>query len=651
MGHITVADGGTSEPTLLSSDGLPLLGLGPVVVRTIDGRYLAARGPVYDGEGDAGIVVNWVFGSGGASLTARPSSAETVLIDFSVTVAPELQVALAYLDLGLIGDEVWTQGADYVLRPLRRGGSYFAGDFCPKFASCRAIDGRHVHVESFGEGSCFEFHHPRTGRPRLRWHVVNGLHRPRATYSRGVGRVVPALPGAWPGEATLSVHFTSRPVRPVSLARSPAPYRAAFVVTDHADFDHASRLSAMLTTHGPAGTAELLFPLTKSVFVRSGAESRADDLSTAGLREFLDVLVRGTGEVALHTNSSMESTRSDVEQDLLGLPGHVRTWIDHSPYNRQNLTAEGSDPSSQFYVLDLLLERSFLAAWAFIDVDVNSPVANINNLRRMDETYADLLRRVRIAVQALAAGEASATCIPHAFLEWIERRTTAAGRYWLKQALHYIAGRHPYGADRHARRVLQGTLALARFLLATASAIDPRQGTPTPVSPLFRDPRWVDGDRGLWSFTTHRVTNLLDTYAPPGVDALIRDRGLHIGHTYLASLHSYQAGGALRTGAHGLQVDDRWMANARHIRERFLAGDLWVTSLRALVEHLDQRARIRVHRPAPHRLVIRNTSGRPADISLIVGDVGGTSGVSGAGHRVHVGHLGPFESTTTELDK
>lgn len=458
----------------------------------------------------------------------------------------------------------------------------------------------------------------RSAVPDAHWRLFDGRQMPQVRYASGVRSERPAAAG---GVIAAELSLT-RAIGATAFAvahRLPGSYQAALSITDHADYDDAAVLRRLLAKKRAAADAdESCIPITKSFFVSSPNPKRAAGDKRSGLLTVADLIERAGGEVALHTNSSEESTRPVVESDLRVWPYSTRTWIDHSPYNRQNVSGLGAMEGSKFFVLDLLCAHGLSSVWSFVDVNVN-PVGSIGMTELRGEAVVSLVRRLAASLRSSSAGPLAGAA--HATMDWLESRRGIGDRYSLKMAIHFLHGSHPSSGRTVAVRVVQSVRKLVRFVRGCVLAFLPQRQRDYNVAVM-----WLSAELSrysdVWAFTTVRVTNLCDVYSPSSISSLIDEHGIHVGHTYLAADRPYMAG---RAHLGGGEINPAWDGCTDAMLQGRAEGALWVTTLNDLSRFWRSLAGLSVRRLGPTSLELRSSDREGGGLSMkvIIVDIGG----------------------------
>jgi len=265
----------------------------------------------------------------------------------------------------------------------------------------------------------------------LELELDDARNRPLAHYRRCAADRVPA-PGAAPGrrapvvtgEAVWRLAGTRRSYRwqwrvgeatLPEVRRFPAGYRAALVLTDHADQSSTERLEALAFGATGAVAAGRIGPqwpglanrglaYSKTVFARR-VPPYAEQLDAAPYRALLARLAAQGVELGLHSLSG----GPDDPGDPLTLSGFDafrqlsagRLWIDHRPTtNCEAISNAGADPTSRWYLLPLLRRFGLRYLWRGADAQSARQLPRLDLLRsdRPADRPAVLYRAEQLAV-------------------------------------------------------------------------------------------------------------------------------------------------------------------------------------------------------------------------------------------------------------
>ena len=418
------------------------------------------------------------------------------------------------------------------------------------------------------------------------------LH-PRWSFATGRAEstAAPARPAGWSTRVDLVVRRIEQPApAPAVLARLPFGAEAALTVTDHPDFDDEDRFR--LFAHGDGESRGWLgrgLRLTKSVFaIESDSVPRrpAPTLERPAYRTLLDELHRDGSEIAPHgVNESGNVAPDRFRRALDAVVARYRpdTWIDHGLSLAYCYSMGGAD-NPDFDLLTTLRDHGMSTLWSYHDAPVNATASL--NLLAFDTR--DLGHAVRGSLRHAADRDylVAAHYLRTAFLS----RATGALQHSVGKALS--VGRRAYLvrsgslAGRHAA-VWSGLGAALVGLFEVSEQGRRGDGFPERLFTRREGLEWgavVYPERAVpmhqvrpddqLLFATQEVLHLRDAYTPAAFERLIRERGLHVGHTYLLNTLPYVAGMFDPHGA-GPRLTDEWRSALDSLEQEVAAGRLW----------------------------------------------------------------------------
>ncbi|PKP54345.1 MAG: hypothetical protein CVT90_01745, partial [Candidatus Altiarchaeales archaeon HGW-Altiarchaeales-3] len=104
-----------------------------------------------------------------------------------------------------------------------------------------------------------------------------------------------------------------------------------------------------------------------------------EDLQDTNFKAIVDKLYKNCSiEIGPHTISGGPANRTETNIGLLNFRQYNSiNWVGHGSSNRENLKVWGWDPSSDYYILDLLYDHNYSYAWNWGDYDIES-IYNLN---------------------------------------------------------------------------------------------------------------------------------------------------------------------------------------------------------------------------------------------------------------------------------
>lgn len=453
------------------------------------------------------------------------------------------------------------------------------------------------------------------------------LH-PRWSFREGypVSTATPVPDASWGAEIGLLWRFVDEAEgAPAVPARFPAGAEAAFVITDHADFDTVPALGRFVDGDGRApGWLGRGLRLTKSVFaVRSDSVPRppASTLECAEYRTLIARLHAEGSEIAPHgVNESGTVDPARFRAALASVAGEFqpRTWIDHGLSLRYCYTMGGAD-DPEYELLARLREHGIGTLWSYHDAPGNA-AAGLNMILPGAHDLPAVLGRCashaghgRVLTLAHYLRSALVARVGGASGAVIARSLSTARRTYLR---HAASAHHPAVAT-----MLAAGVALTALMERDRPWRNPdsrpvddpptrralREWAPT-VYPERAVPLFQMRDGDLLLFASQEVVHTRDAYRPAAIDRLVAERGLHIGHTYLLNRLPYIAGLFVpeANGDRGPRVSGEWVRTLDALEEMVRTGRLWNPPLGGLTDWVRAAARVRVRPGAAGTLLLTN---------------------------------------------
>lgn len=387
------------------------------------------------------------------------------------------------------------------------------------------------------------------------------------------------------------------------LHHAPDARRCVFVITDHGDrtqttISRALYVGASAGAGAQAGSRGILghgVKVTQAVFWSGWPGfDYLDDPGFHGLmREVADEGI----EVCLHnTSEHMDLPPLKVRENIRRHAGlfSLKTWIDHYRLP-SNLSQQGMQPESDYYILDLLQEVGVRAAWSFRDVFVNPVNDGIDLLTPPPGT--DYLASFGRKLLKLPGDAATRRQLRSSLGEILRR---AIGRDALG---NLVVLRQPLRDEVMARRLANAALIpinVARHWLDQLGSGPPRT---FPVR--------HDATTGLFWFDSVRVTEVSQCYNERSLDDLIQRNGIHIGHTYLGfESRRYPDSAFLRHGDLVL-IRPAFEAFLGRLSYEVQHGVVWNPTMRDLIDYWSRLRQVALRRDGSSGWTIVNGSNEP----------------------------------------
>lgn len=434
-----------------------------------------------------------------------------------------------------------------------------------------------------------------------------GLH-PQTNYEQGITRssASPVIKAGRKYTIDITIIEKGDTAYPV-LNRFPHGCHAAFLLTDHCDFDEAPNLHRFI--YGNEGKGAWLgsgLKITKGVFTKRSPKAgfRAGTLEDESYLQLAEALYKGGNEIAPH--AIQQSGKITVEQfrEALGWLQqrfNCRSWIEHGNYLAYSYYMGGRD--NEYKLVENLTARGYTSLWSYYDMPID-PFTTLNMLHNGRQGLAPGLYP---ALRKMAAGKAFQAF--HLLRSYIARRhhgqraviyllnLLSAGR---SMAMSFVRRKKPAQAVAHFLQSLftGGNKKEIGYRPYTAQEI--RNFSPV----LFPEDaaalaKYKPGQ--LFMFTTQEVVHTSDVYTSAALHRLAAERGIHIAHTYILNRLPYINGIFEKDGGLKKQWTDFVEALAAMVAEQ----RIWNPTLAGLTAHFSRLSGLDIQY-RPGEIIIAN---------------------------------------------
>jgi len=466
------------------------------------------------------------------------------------------------------------------------------------------------------------------------------LH-PRWQFSKN-GKVSTAAP-LWPSGTSVSfdleVFLSEAGEIPLAApSRFPSGAEAAFVITDHCDYEDIERLRVFLQGDGSSqGWLNRGLRMTKGVFMLASnppGRKPVPSLQEPGYKDLIHQLYLDGSEIAPHAlnesgNLSPNTYRAALEKFVADWS--PATWIDHGSTLQYCYTMGAAD-HPEYRLLDVLKDHGFKAMWSYHDVPVNGTLS------------LNLLSPSRLRLSTL---------LWHALFH-LTRREFLITLHYLRSTVKAVFKNHEYGVSRlmvAARHVVMDKKrGLAEIAALWRWAVDGFTSTRKEglepytleelleISPVIYPERAVPmhevDDYEILLFTTMEAVHTRDIYTPKALFRLVEERGLHIGHCYLLNSLPYVAGVFSINNDQGVSLSPVWNEFLNHLATAVNEGVIWNPPVGELVEWIRAMQRMKVTRTKRLEVQIENPmAGAVTDYTLLFPKSVPRKGIRWAGGR------------------
>jgi hypothetical protein len=410
----------------------------------------------------------------------------------------------------------------------------------------------------------------------------------------------------------LEVPNTHPPTFPV-IARYPIGTDAAFMITDHCDFDDHKKLHIFLrgNTDGNGGWLGKGLKITKGVFTKRSTSNNAktnDTLETPEYKALIKELYADGSEIAPHAlNQSGQITAEEFSGALNSIQHDFapKTWIDHGLYLTYCYYMGGKDHPG-YQLIKALREKKYTSLWSYQDIPVD-PNASLNHFSNTYPAFKPMRKVVRkmLAGKFLVAG--------HEFKSMVQRKDEAVNR--LEPFLSFVSsGRAAMMSMRSSKNRKK---ALRRLRADLSGLFKPSSREHLPYtkeelvnfSPLLYPengrPLHQLQDDSLLLFATQEITQLDGVYTEAALDKLTKEKGMHVGHTYILNDLPYIEG-IFEKGTK-YKLSGRWVKFVNALSQKVKNGEIWNSNFSEFVDWIKQRCKVSIEYISGTTMIVYNS--------------------------------------------
>ncbi len=473
----------------------------------------------------------------------------------------------------------------YILQPV--GKSLWNNDLTPLHIQYQH-NGRNLLVKNVTKFLSHKIT-PATDHFKLELFIdAAGLH-PQINYENGITKssASPIIKTGRQYTISFSIIETNAAPYPV-INRYPNGLQSAFVLTDHCDFDTTANLKKF--ANGNNGQASWLtsgLKITKGVFANASQKKgfMAATLAMPEYKVIIDELYSSGNEIAPHAlnqSGQIDPNLFIASLDVLKKTYDCRSWIEHGNYLSYSYYMGGK--SNKYRLIEQLEQRGYNNIWSYYDVAIN-PFSSINlfstNVGKA-ATDAMVISRKLLRGQFLYAF--------HVFRSYFTRHNN--GQKYIAYLLGLFSkSRQMFMSVIKRQQVKKG---MKQFLQALAGKDNKHIYTYTPFtneeichfSPvLFSEAHGslsqLQPD-DILMFATQEVVHTSDIYNEQALLALIKEKGLHIGHTYILNQLPYINGIFTKNG----QLKEEWIVFVEALKKLSGSKAIWSCNMGELAAYL-----------------------------------------------------------------
>jgi hypothetical protein len=331
------------------------------------------------------------------------------------------------------------------------------------------------------------------------------------------------------------------PFQPIRQFTYPFAARAAFVLTDHCDFDNEEKLNTFLYANNNDGWLNKGLKISKGVFAlgpKEGEPKKNASLEDADYKSLIEILFKDGSEIiphALKSKGQLSTVEFHSALQILKEQFHSATWIDHGSYLKY-CYSQGAKENPDYLLVDTLKKYGYNNLWSFHDVNLE---AN-DNLNIFATKQIFPFKVLLLSIKYFFTGK---WLVSAHYLRSIIHRNYSKNIV-VEYLMYAMAGTKGIFINLKNRKytLLKDISVYFKSLFTFNSH---KNNSPVPYksddvlkfcAPLFLEDRrplaqYAKGD--LLMFSTFETTHLVDIYNKKALDKLIAEYGTHIGHTYI----------------------------------------------------------------------------------------------------------------------
>jgi hypothetical protein len=380
---------------------------------------------------------------------------------------------------------------------------------------------------------------------------------------------------------------------PVMPLLYPDGFKAAFILTDHCDFDTEDKLRLFLYGNNNNGWLNKGLKITKGVFTlssRSKDFDKNDSLEDEGYLSLINELNADGSEIVPHAlKSKGQLSKDDFQKAIEKIYTMFRpaTWIDHGSYLKY-CYSQGGKINPDYKLVDTLKKCHYSSLWSFHDVNTDAiHTLNIfSNKTFSNKAVWNKFYKYFFTGKLMIAA--------HHFRSIIHRnykrnRFSDFMVYSMAQAKGSFI---KWKTDKKKVFSELGTFfkSLGKFSKTRITEVLPysNEDLLKYSEPIFLEERrplaqYKEGD--LLMFSTFETTHVQDIYNKKALDVLIEEYGLHIGHTYILNDLPYLSG-IFTKEKEQLRLSNKWIKFTEDLSMYVQEGKIWNPNMDEFIQRL-----------------------------------------------------------------
>jgi len=391
------------------------------------------------------------------------------------------------------------------------------------------------------------------------------------------------------------------------LEQFPRGFLSALIIVDHCDFDSSKKVEAVFygtsdknsKDYGKKGIVGTGLTITKTVFIEGGGNENIGLDNKEYLDEIINLYNDGV-EIAAHSlhpkKSLLRKDRMFKKYLKVMREFEPQTWVDHG-YLSHNITRFGWNKASKYYSLDVLYEKGYRFFWSGIDYSLNAPDGNLNLYNCSGRAGKDYFLKI---IRLIKEKKEISKIVFTFFWDFIGN---LIGWQAKDDLLLSFGSEHRFSpSKRNLIRLINPKFyfnIFKNFFLP-----DKYHSFIEGFYPIIFDKKKNE----VYGFTSLWINDYINGYSPKNIDRLIGERGLHIGHNYLAVEESHYLGLAFKKIGPEYYINDNFQKNLEYMAEQQKKGLLWVTNIKKLGKYYSELENVSVKELSKKELLLENLS-------------------------------------------
>ncbi len=403
----------------------------------------------------------------------------------------------------------------------------------------------------------------------------------------------------------------------VEIKKSPYPfsYKAAFILTDHCDFDTTEKLKLFLYGNNNNGWLKRNLKITKGVFAlgpKEGELKKSASLEDEEYAALINLLHEDGSEIVHHAlKHSGQLTADEFTKTFNQFAKKFKpqTWIDHGSYIKYCYSQGGKD-NPDFKLIENMRNHDYNNLWSFDDVNIDAN-QTLNILTNKKVFPKQLIQQLFLNLskgKVLIAGHYFRSIIHRNYTKNIFNDFLMYSMASTKSIfINLKKGKKSFISDS------------SRFVKSIFNFNDFRNNEIVPYSekevlqfalPLYlenRIPFVQYKPTDMVMFYTFETTHLIDIYNEKSIHKLINENGTHIGHTYILNDLPY-INSIFITKRKKLQLDNKWIEFLNILEQKIKSKEVWNPNMGEYVSYNISLLNVFVQYQANGSCIIKNTN-------------------------------------------